>query len=50
MALPAIGYSLSMRYANDNRRPRTRADEQFTLIGIVLGGMVLFVAIVWLAG
>jgi hypothetical protein len=35
---------------NDNRRPRTRADEQFTLIGVVLGCMVLFIAIHWLAG
>jgi hypothetical protein len=35
---------------NDNRRPRTRADEQFTLIGVVLGLYVLFVAAMWLAG
>jgi hypothetical protein len=35
--------------ANDNRRARTRADEQFVLIGI-LGCMVLFIAITWLAG
>jgi hypothetical protein len=35
---------------NDNRRPRTRADEQFTLIEVVLGCMVLFIAIKWLAG
>jgi hypothetical protein len=36
--------------ANDNRRARTRADEQFVLIGILLGCMVLFIAITWLAG
>ena len=43
-------YNLSMQpAANDNRRARTRADEQFTLIEIVFGGMVLFVAIMWLA-
>jgi hypothetical protein len=39
-----------MNHANDNRRLRTRADEQFTLIGIVRGCMVLFTAIMWLAG
>ena len=43
---------LERRAANDNRRPsqRTRADEQFTMIGIALGASVLFVAIMWLAG
>ena len=35
---------------NDNRRQRTRADEQFDLVRIVLGGMVLFVSAIWLAG
>jgi hypothetical protein len=41
-----------MHYANDNRRPaqRTRADEQFTLIGIALGLGIAFVAIAWLVG
>jgi hypothetical protein len=39
-----------MRYANDNRRRRTPADEQFTLTGVMLGCMVLFVTIAWLAG
>jgi hypothetical protein len=29
---------------NDNRRRRTPADEQFTVIGIVLGASVLFIA------
>jgi hypothetical protein len=35
---------------NDNRRQRTRADEQFELIRIVLGASVVFIAIMWLAG
>jgi hypothetical protein len=44
-----------MRYArrqaaNDNRRQRTRADEQFIMIKIALGASLLFVAIMWLAG
>jgi hypothetical protein len=39
-----------MRYANDNPRPRTRADEQFTMLTIALGASVLFIAIMWLAG
>jgi hypothetical protein len=36
---------------NDNRRwtQRTRADEQFILIGVLLGCMVLFSAAMWLA-
>jgi hypothetical protein len=40
---------LERRAANDNRRPshRTRADEQFTMIGIALWASVLFVAIMW---
>jgi hypothetical protein len=40
---------LARRAANDNRRPsqRTRADEQFTMIGIALGASVLFVAVMW---
>jgi hypothetical protein len=41
---------LNRQAHNDNKRPRTRADEQFTLIGILLGCMVLFVTIRWLAG
>jgi hypothetical protein len=35
---------------SDNRRRRARDDEQFDLIGIVLGLSVLFVAAMWLAG
>jgi hypothetical protein len=37
------------RADNDNRRvmQRTRADEQFILIGLGLGASVLFVAIMW---
>jgi hypothetical protein len=40
---------LERQAANDNQRPsqRTRADEQFTMIGIALGASVLFVAIMW---
>jgi hypothetical protein len=33
----------AMKPANDNRRPRSRADEQFTLI--MLGAAMLFIAI-----
>jgi hypothetical protein len=35
---------------NDNRRRRTRADEQYDVIRILLGLSVLFVAAMWLAG
>jgi hypothetical protein len=35
---------------NDNRRRRTRADERYDMIRIMLGAMVLFVAAMWLAG
>jgi hypothetical protein len=35
---------------NDNRRGRTRADEQFIMIKIALGASLLFIAIMWLAG
>jgi hypothetical protein len=35
---------------NDNRRRRTRADEQYDVIRFTLGAMVVFVAIMWLAG
>jgi hypothetical protein len=38
-----------MKPANDNRRPRTRADEQYDMIRIMLGSMVLFVAAMWIA-
>jgi hypothetical protein len=40
---------LERRAANDNRRPsqRSRADEQFAMIGIGLGASVLFVALMW---
>jgi hypothetical protein len=41
---------LARQARNDNRRPRTRADEQFIMIKIVLGCMLLFIAISWLAG
>jgi hypothetical protein len=39
-----------MKPANDNRRLRTRADEQFTMIGIVLGLSVLFIVAMVVAG
>ena len=35
---------------NDNRRRRTRADEQYDVIRIVLGLSALFIAAMWLAG
>jgi hypothetical protein len=35
---------------NDNRRRRTRADEQYDVIRILLGLSALFVAAMWLAG
>ena len=35
---------------NDNRRRRTRADEQYDMMVIMLGLSVLFVAIMWLVG
>ena len=35
---------------NDNRRRRTRPDEQYDVIRILLGLSVLFVAAMWLAG
>ena len=35
---------------NDNRRRRTRADEQYDVIRILLGVSVLFVAAMRLAG
>jgi hypothetical protein len=43
---------LARQARNDNRRPsrRTRADEELTLIGIVLGASLFFIAIMWLAG
>jgi hypothetical protein len=41
---------LKRQASNDNRRPRTRADEEFIMIKIVLGALVLFTAIMWLAG
>jgi hypothetical protein len=44
------GGHLERQAHNDNRRPRTRADEKFALIGITLGAAVLFIAIRWLAG
>ena len=52
---PAMNYGtgrapLNRQAHNDNKRPRTRADEQFMLIGILLGSMVLFVAATWLVG
>ena len=36
--------------SNDNRRPRTRADEQFMLIVITLSAAVLFIVIRWFGG
>jgi hypothetical protein len=34
---------------NDNRRRRTRADEQYGIMVIMLGLSALFVAAMWLA-
>jgi hypothetical protein len=41
---------IKLEAANDNWRRRTRADEQYDMIRIVLGLSVLFAAIMWLAG
>jgi hypothetical protein len=35
---------------NDNRRRRTRADEQYDVMMISLGLSALFIAAMWLAG
>jgi hypothetical protein len=41
---------MRLEAANDNRRRRTRADEQYDVIRILLGVSVLFVAAMRLAG
>jgi hypothetical protein len=38
-----------MNHANDNRRQRTRADEAYARMVIMLGASVLFVTAMWLA-
>jgi hypothetical protein len=35
---------------NDNRRRRTRVDEQYDMMVIMLGLSALFIAAMWLAG
>jgi hypothetical protein len=38
---------MRLEASNDNRRRRTRADEQYDVMVIMLGLSVLFVAIMW---
>jgi hypothetical protein len=40
---------MRLEASNDNRRRRTRADEQYDVMVIMLGLSVLFVAIMWIA-
>ena len=41
---------MRLEAANDNRRRRTRADEQYDMMVIMLGLSALFIAAMWLAG
>jgi hypothetical protein len=40
---------MALEADNDNRRRRTRADEQYDTMVIMLGLSALFVAAMWLA-
>jgi hypothetical protein len=40
---------MKLKASNDNRRRRTRADEQYEVMVIALGLSVLFITAMWLA-
>ena len=42
--------SMRLEAANDNRRRRTPADAAYDRMVFMLGAMVLFIALTWLAG